>query len=42
MGQVLGSVEFAYNNSYNSSVQMAPFEALYDKHHYSQVVGWFK
>ena len=24
-------VEFAYNNSYHSSIEMAPFEALYDR-----------
>lgn len=24
-------VEFAYNNSYQSSIQMAPFEALYGR-----------
>ena len=25
------SVEFAYNNSYQASIQMAPYEALYGK-----------
>ena len=24
-------VEFSYNNSYQASIQMAPFEALYDR-----------
>ncbi|XP_015161076.1 uncharacterized protein [Solanum tuberosum] len=28
--QYLPLTEFAYNNSYHSSIQMAPFEALYD------------
>ncbi|KAH0660902.1 hypothetical protein KY289_029650 [Solanum tuberosum] len=28
--QFLPLAEFAYNNSYHSSIQMAPFEALYD------------
>ena len=25
-------VEFAYNNSYQASIQMAPYEALYGRH----------
>ena len=24
-------MEFAYNNSYQTSIEMAPFEALYDR-----------
>ncbi|XP_069146959.1 uncharacterized protein [Solanum lycopersicum] len=32
--------EFAYNNSYHSSIQMAPFEALYGKRCISPI-GWF-
>ena len=27
----LPSVEFAYNNSYQASIQMAPYEALYGR-----------
>ena len=33
-------VEFAYNNSYHSSIQMAPFEALYGRLCRSPI-GWF-
>ncbi|XP_055824389.1 uncharacterized protein LOC129892885 [Solanum dulcamara] len=33
--------EFAYNNNYHSSVQMAPFEALYGRR-YRSSVGWFE
>ncbi|XP_060212075.1 uncharacterized protein LOC132639651 [Lycium barbarum] len=33
--------EFAYNNSYQSSIQMAPFEALYGRRCRSPV-GWFE
>ncbi|WMV58943.1 hypothetical protein MTR67_052328 [Solanum verrucosum] len=33
--------EFAYNNSYHSSIQMAPFEALYGRRCRSPV-GWFE
>ena len=33
--------EFAYNNSYHSSIQMAPFEALYGRKCRSPV-GWFE
>ena len=29
--QHLTLVEFAYNNSYHSSIQMAPYEALYGR-----------
>ena len=31
LGQVPALVEFSYNNSYQSSLQMAPFEALYGR-----------
>jgi len=34
-------VEFAYNNSYQSSIQMAPYEALYGRWCRS-LVGWFE
>lgn len=30
-GEYLHLVEFAYNNSYHSSIEMAPFEALYGR-----------
>ena len=33
-------IEFAYNNSYHSSIQMAPFEALYGRKCRSPI-GWF-
>ena len=33
--------EFAYNNSYQSSIQMAPFEALYGRKCRSPI-GWFE
>ena len=29
--ECLTLVEFSYNNSYQESIRMAPFEALYDK-----------
>ena len=32
--------EFAYNNSYQSSIQMAPLEALYGRRCRS-LIGWF-
>ena len=32
--------EFSYNNSYNSSIDMAPFEALYGRRCRSPI-GWF-
>ena len=32
--------EFAYNNSYHSSIEMAPFEALYGRRCQSPI-GWF-
>ena len=31
MGRVLTLVEFSYNNSYQSTIQMAPFEALHGR-----------
>ena len=34
-------IEFAYNNSYHSSIQMAPFEALYGRRCRTPV-GWFE
>ena len=34
-------IEFAYNNSYQSSIQMAPFEELYGRR-YKSLVGWFE
>ena len=34
-------IEFSYNNSYHSSIGMAPFEALYGRWCRS-TVGWFK
>src|SRR5687767_9004996 len=34
-------IEFAYNNSYHSSIEMAPFEALYGRRCRS-LVGWFE
>ncbi|CAM8974645.1 unnamed protein product [Rhodiola kirilowii] len=34
-------MEFAYNNSYHSSIQMAPFEALYGRRCRSPI-GWFE
>ncbi|WMV54862.1 hypothetical protein MTR67_048247 [Solanum verrucosum] len=34
-------IEFAYNNSYHSSISMAPFEALYGRRCRSSV-GWFE
>ena len=33
-------VEVAYNNSYHSSIQMAPYEALYGRKCRSPI-GWF-
>ena len=37
----LPMIEFAYNNSYHSSIAMAPFEALYGRRCRSPV-GWFE
>ena len=34
-------MEFAYNNSYHSSIKMAPFEALYGRNCQSPI-EWFK
>ena len=34
-------IEFSYNNSCHSSIQMAPYEALYGRRCRS-LVGWFK
>ena len=37
----LGLAEFSYNNSYQSSIQMAPFEALYGRKCRSPIC-WFE
>ena len=37
----LSLIEFAYNNNYPSSIQMAPYEALYARSCRSPV-GWFE
>ena len=34
-------IEFAYNNSYHSSICIAPFESLYGRRCRS-LIGWFK
>ena len=34
-------VEFAYNNSYHSSIQIAPYKALYGRRWRSHI-GWFE
>jgi len=34
-------IEFAYNNSYHASIQMAPFEALYERRCRSPI-EWFE
>ncbi|WMV46633.1 hypothetical protein MTR67_040018 [Solanum verrucosum] len=34
-------IEFVYNNSYHSSIQMAPYEALYGRRCRSSI-GWFE
>ena len=39
--QHLSLIEFAYNNSYQSTIQMAPYKALYGRKCRSQV-GWFE
>ena len=39
--QHLSLIEFAYNNSYQSTIQMAPYEALYGRKCRSPV-GWYK
>ena len=38
--QFLPLAEFAYNNSFHSSIEMAPFEALYGRRCRSPI-GWF-
>ena len=39
--KILPLVEFAYNNSYHSSIGMASFEALYG-HRCRSPIGWFE
>ena len=39
--QHLSLIEFAYNNSYQSTIQMAPYKALYGRKCRS-LIGWFK
>ncbi|XP_070019655.1 uncharacterized protein [Nicotiana sylvestris] len=39
--QFLPYAEFAYNNNYQSSIQIAPYEALYGRQ-WRSPVGWFK
>ena len=39
--QHLSLIEFAYNNSYQSTIQMAPYEVLYGRKCRSPV-GWFE
>lgn len=34
-------IEFAYNNSYHSSIKMTPYEALYERKCRSPI-GWFE
>ena len=34
-------IKFAYNNSYHSNIQMAPYEALYGRR-FRYPVGWFE
>ncbi|PHU23424.1 hypothetical protein BC332_08531 [Capsicum chinense] len=34
-------IEFAYNNSYHSSIQIAPFEAIYGRR-CGSTIGWFE
>ena len=34
-------IEFAYNNSYHSSIQMALYEALYGRR-FRSPIGWFE
>jgi transposase InsO family protein len=38
-GKCLALAEFSYNNSYQSSLQMAPFEALYSRRCRTPLVG---
>ena len=35
------AIEFSYNNSYQTSIQMAPFEALCGRHCRAPI-GWFE
>ena len=37
----LSLVEFAYNNSFHSSISMDPYEALYGRR-YRSPIGWFE
>ena len=37
LGQYLILVEFAYNNSYHSIIQMAPYEAFYGRKYHSSI-----
>ncbi|XP_070020350.1 uncharacterized protein [Nicotiana sylvestris] len=37
----IDGLQFAYNNSYQSSIQIAPYEALYGRQ-YRSPVGWFE
>jgi hypothetical protein len=41
MDKCLPLVEFSYNNSYQESLRMAPFEALYG-HRCHRPVNWIK
>ncbi|KAH0773664.1 hypothetical protein KY290_010801 [Solanum tuberosum] len=34
--------EFSYNNSYHSSIDMTPFEALYGRRGCKSLIGWFE
>ena len=38
--KITSYAEFSYNNSYHSSIDMAPFEALYGRRCRSPI-GWF-
>ncbi|KAF3661860.1 hypothetical protein FXO38_11460 [Capsicum annuum] len=37
----LALADFSYNNSYHSSIEMVPFEALYGRRYYS-LIGWLE
>ena len=39
--QHLSLIEFAYNNSYQTTIQMAPYEVLYG-HKCRSPIGWFE
>lgn len=41
LDQFLPLSEFSYNNDYHSSVDMAPFKALYGKE-YRSTIWWFE